>query len=148
MAVTSPGAEDLAFKYTAVDRTGKQVRDIVRARDARAAARALVAEGLTPISVQETRIQAAGGRNRELSFSEKGSVLRQLSLMVEAGVNLVEAIHTITPGIVPTQGRLKMGGVVAGLKRGDSFAHALETQAPGFPFYVYAMARVGEATGK
>ena len=53
MSVSSP--DDLVFKYTAVDRTGKQVRDVVRARDARAAARALASEGLTPITVQETR---------------------------------------------------------------------------------------------
>ena len=34
------------------------------------------------------------------------------------------------------------------LKRGETFAQALESQAPGFPFYVYAMIRVGEATGQ
>ena len=68
-----PGPDELTFKYTAVDRTGKQVRDVLRARDARSAARALVAEGLTPITVQETRAAAAvgGGKNRDLTFSEK-----------------------------------------------------------------------------
>jgi type II secretory pathway component PulF len=148
MAMPAPALDDLSFKYTAVDRTGKQVRDVVRARDARAAARALVAEGLTPISVQETRVRAKGGKDRELSFSEKVAVLRQLALMVEAGVGLLEAIQTVTPGVVATKGRLKLEGVIAALKRGENFAHALETQAPGFPFYVYAMCRMGEATGK
>jgi type II secretory pathway component PulF len=148
MALAAPSAQDLSFKYTAVDRTGKQVRDVVRARDARAAARALVAEGLTPISVRETQVQAKGGKTRELSFSEKVLVLRQLALMVEAGVGLLEAMETVTPGIVAIKGRMKMEGVIVALKRGENFAHALETQAPGFPFYVYAMCRVGEATGK
>jgi type II secretory pathway component PulF len=148
MALSTPALDDLSFKYTAVDRTGKQVRDVVRARDARAATRALVAEGLTPISVQETRVRAKGGKDRELSFSEKVSVLRQLALMVEAGVGLLEAMQTIAPGVVAIKGRLKLEGVIAALKRGENFAHALETQAPGFPFYVYAMSRMGEATGK
>jgi len=148
MAVTTPSLDDLTFKYTAMDRSGRQIRDVVRARDARAATRALVAEGLTPISVQETRVRAAGGRNRDLTFSEKVAVLRQLGLMVEAGVGLLEAVQTVAPGIVATRGRAKMEGVAAALKRGESFGVALETQAPGFPFYVYAMCRVGEATGK
>src|ERR1700761_6678126 len=108
MAVTAPSSEELSFKYTAVDRSGKQVRDIVRARDARAAARALVAEGLTPISVQETQGLAKGGQNRERKFSETAAVVRQLALMVEAGVSLLEAIETITPGVVANKGRAKL----------------------------------------
>ena len=145
-----PGPDELTFKYTAVDRTGKQVRDVVRARDARSAARALVAEGLTPITVQETRATAAvgGGKNRDLNFSEKVSVLRQLALMVEAGVSLLEALQTVTQGIVAIKGRQKMEAVITALKRGEAFGPALETNAPGYPFYVYAMCRVGEATGK
>ena len=145
-----PGPDELTFKYTAVDRTGKQVRDVVRARDARSAARALVAEGLTPITVQETRAAAAvgGGKNRDLTFSEKVSVLRQLALMVEAGVSLLEALQTVTQGIVAIKGRQKMEAVITALKRGEAFGPALETHAPGYPFYVYAMSRVGEATGK
>lgn len=142
--------EDLTFKYTAVDRSGKQVRDVVRARDARAAARALIAEGLTPISVQETRaaVVGAGARNRDLNNGEKVAVLRQLALMVEAGVSLLEALETVAQGLVAAKGRAKIEAVIAALKRGEPFGHALETHAPGFPFYVYAMCRVGEATGK
>lgn len=147
--MAAPPTDDLIFKYTAVDRTGKQVRDMVRARDARAAARALVAEGLTPITVQETRAKAmGGGTSRDLNFSERVLVLRQLALMVEAGVGLLEAMETVTPGVRALKGRLKLEAATNALKRGDNFATALEQHATGFPFYVYAMVRVGEATGK
>src|SRR5690606_22793782 len=37
---------------------------------------------------------------------------------------------------------------IAALRRGESLGDALEEHAPGFPDYVYAMARVGEASGR
>jgi len=141
-------SDDLSFRYTAVDRAGRQVKDVVRAKDPRAAARALVAEGLTPITVAEERSRAAGTKDRDLNFRERVSVLRQLALMVEAGVNLLEAMQTVAAGIIAAKGRAKIEAAIAALKRGDTLAHALETHAPGFPFYVYAMLRVGEATGQ
>lgn len=146
MSIAAP--DEIAFRYTAVDRTGRQVRDVVRARDARSAARALIGEGLTPITVVEEKKAVSGGSNRDLNFAEKVSVLRQLALMVEAGVGLLEAMQTVAAGIAAAKGKAKFEAVITGLKRGDRLAHAMEVNAPGFPFYLYAMLRVGESTGR
>jgi general secretion pathway protein F len=141
-------SDDLAFRYSALDRAGRQVRDVVRAVDARAAAQALTAQGLTPLSVEPDRVAGRQGRKRDFSFAEKMAVIGQLALMVEAGVSLLEALQTVTPGIVANRGRAKLEATIAALKRGEPFAVALEANAPGFPFYVYAMTRVGQATGR
>ncbi len=146
MSIAAP--DEIAFRYVAVDRSGKQVKDVVRARDSRAAARALIAEGLTPVTVTEEKNAAAGAKNRDLTFAEQVAVLRQLALMVEAGVGLLEAMQTVAAGIAATKGRAKFEAVITGLKRGDRLAEAMETHAPGFPFYLYAMLRVGESTGR
>jgi len=146
MAVTT--AEDLLFRYTAVDRNGRQVRDVVRARDARAAARSLAAEGLTPISLNEEAAVAGGSKDRDLKFSERVAVLNQIALMIGAGVGLLEAMQTVAVGVAAAKGRAALEAVIAALKRGESFAAAMATHAPGYPFYLYAMARVGEATGE
>ena len=61
MSIAAP--DEIAFRYVAVDRSGKQVKDVVRARDSRAAARALIAEGLTPVTVTEEKNAAAGAKN-------------------------------------------------------------------------------------
>jgi general secretion pathway protein F len=150
MSVSGPALapDDIVFRYTAVDRTGKQVRDVVRARDARAAARSLAAEGLTPITLTEEAIAGRSAKDRDLKFAERVAVLRQISLMIEAGVNLLEAMQTVAAGITATKGRLALEQVIAALKRGESFAAAMQTYAGGYPFYVYAMSRVGEATGE
>ncbi|MDB5451940.1 MAG: hypothetical protein JWO33_518 [Caulobacteraceae bacterium] len=145
--MTVPATETL-FRYTAVDRSGRQVRDVVRARDARAATRSLAAEGLTPISLTE---EVAGGRasnDRDLKFAERVAVLRQIALMIGAGVGLLEALQTVAAGVSAAKGRAALEQVIAALKRGESFAAAMQTHAPGYPFYLYAMARVGEATGE
>lgn len=148
--MTQFSPDEQPFHYTAIDRTGKQVRDVIRARDSRAAAHALRADGLTPIQVSEAPPAAAGGKgaNRGLTFAERVSVLRQLGLMVEAGVGLLEAFQTIALGMVAMKARAQMEAAIAALKRGERLATALEANLPGYPFYVYAMCRVGEATGK
>lgn len=143
-----PAIDDLIFRYTAVDRAGRQVKDTIRARDERGAARALAAEGLTPLSLSEEKTAIARSRDRDLNFAERVSVLQQIALMVEAGVGLLEAMQTVAGGVVPIKGRAALDQVIAALKRGESFAVSMEKHAPGFPFYVYAMARVGEATGQ
>lgn len=143
-----PTVDDLTFRYTAVDRTGRQVRDTIRARDERGAARALAAEGLTPLSLNEEKTAIARGKDRDFNFAERVSVLQQIALMVEAGVGLLEAMQTVASGVAPIRGRAALEQVIAALKRGESFATSMESHAPGYPFYVYAMTRVGEATGQ
>lgn len=144
-----PALDDITFKYTAVDRTGRQIKDVVKAKDARTAARSLAAEGLTPLSLVEEKSAAArAGKDRDLKFAERVAVLRQIALMVEAGVGLLEALQTVTGGIVAIRGRIALEKVIAALKRGEAFAAAMQAHAPGYPFYVYAMSRVGEATGR
>jgi type II secretory pathway component PulF len=143
-----PAAEDLVFRYTAVDRTGRQVRDVVRARDARAAARSLAAEGLTPITLSEEASLVGVSKDRDLKFSERVAVLNQIALMIGAGVGLLEAMQTVAAGVAAAKGRAQLEQVIAALKRGESFAAAMQANAPGYPFYLYAMARVGEATGE
>lgn len=146
--MTMPAVDDLTFRYTAVDRAGRQVKDVVRARDARAAARALASDGLTPLSLVEEKASSKAGKDRDLKFAERVAVLRQIALMIEAGVGLLEALQTVAGGIVANKGRAAIEQTIGALKRGESFSNALEANAPGYPFYVYAMSRVGEATGQ
>lgn len=147
MTIAAP--DEIAFRYVALDRTGRQVKDVVRARDARAAARALMGEGLTPLTVTEEKASAGlGGANRELTFAEQVAVLRQLALMVDAGVPLLEAMQTVAGGIAAVKGKAKFEAAILALKRGDPLAQAMETHVSGFPFYLYAMLRVGESTGR
>jgi general secretion pathway protein F len=140
--------QERQFRYRAVTREGRAVRDVVRARDEPAALRELMAGGLVVTELAEEAGVQARGADRELRPTERALVMRQLALMLEAGVTLLEALETVASGVVARRGREQLNAVIAALKRGEPFGAALRAHAPGFPYYVYAMAEVGEAAGR
>jgi general secretion pathway protein F len=140
--------EERQFRYGAVDRDGRRVRDIVRARDEPAALRGLMAAGFVVTELSEVVPVASRGADRDLRPAERVLIMRQLALMLEAGVTLLEALETVTAGIAARRGQAQLLAVIAALKRGEALAASLRAHAPGFPYYVYAMAEVGEAAGR
>lgn len=137
-----------SFAYEAVGRDGQVSKGVLSARDESAALRRLTGDGLTVVRIAPAAIGKAAGKDRHLQPGERVLVLRQMSLMLEAGVSLLEALDTVAQGMQARKGRAQFLAAIAALRRGDSLGQALETHVTGFPFYVYAMARVGEASGK
>lgn len=148
MSVSGPAAGERAFRYQAIGRDGRAVSDVVQALDERSALSRLTAEGLTVTRLVPAAASQRRLARRELKLSERVLLMRQLALMLEAGVPLLEAIDMIGSGIQSAQGRAQFEAVATALKRGDSLGHALAAHAPGFPAYVYAMANIGEASGR
>ena len=138
---------DLPFQYEAVGRDGLTLKGQVAAPDESTAVRRLSAEGLTVLKIGPAAVKSQG-RDRDLKPAERVLVLRPLARMIEAGVSLLEAMDTVAQGIQAQRGRVQFQAAIAALRRGDSFGIALEQNVLGFPDYVYAMARVGEASGK
>lgn len=137
----------LTFAYEAVRRDGQVARGTITAVDENAALRRLGADGFTVLSIKAAKPPKSAGRDRNLTPAERVLVLRQMALMLEAGVSLLETIDTVAQGMQALKGRAQFVAAIAALRRGDSLGSALETHVPGFPAYVYAMARVGEASG-
>ena len=140
--------EDRQFQYRAITREGRAVKDVVRARDEPAALRGLMASGLTVTGLSEVVLAQASLSDRAFRPGERVLLMRQLALMLQAGVPLLEALETVATGVVARRGRLQLLAVIAALKGGSTLGAALRTHAPGFPYYVYAMAEVGEAAGR
>lgn len=141
-------SEPRAFAYQAVGRDGLLSKGVLSAQDEASAVRRLASDGLTILKIGPAAAPKAQGRERDLRPPERVLVLRQLSLMLEAGVSLLEALDTVAQGMSARKGKRQFQAAIAALRRGDSLGTALETHVPGFPFYVYAMARVGEASGR
>jgi general secretion pathway protein F len=140
--------QERQFRYGAVNRDGRRVRDVVRARDEPTALRGLMAAGFVVTELSEVVPEVARGADRDLRPAERVLIMRQLALMLEAGVTLLEALETVTAGITARRGQAQLLAVIAALKRGEALAASLRAHAPGFPYYVYAMAEVGEAAGR
>lgn len=140
--------DERAFRYSAVGRDGRSVSDVVHAADERAALRRLTADGLTVTRVAEVGAARRKTSARGLRLAERVLIMRQLALMLEAGVPLLEALEMVTLGIEAATGRRQFDAVIAALRGGDALGKALAENAPGFPFYVYPMADIGEASGQ
>jgi type II secretory pathway component PulF len=141
-------AGDLTFQYEAVGRDGQVSRGVVNAPDEAGVMRRLARDGLTPLQIRPAVAAKNNGRERGLKPTERVLILRQMALMLEAGVSLLESLETVVQGIQALKGRRQFQAAIAALRRGDSFGHAMAEHVPGFPEYVYAMARVGEASGR
>lgn len=140
--------DQLTFQYEAAGRDGRMVKGMIGAADEALAMRRLAADGLTVVRIRTAAAPKAEGRERGLKAGERVLVLRQMALMLEAGVSLLEALDTVAQGMQARKGRRQFQAAIAALRRGESLGDALEEHAPGFPDYVYAMARVGEASGR
>lgn len=140
--------EQRTFQYEAINRQGAASKGVLAAVDEAAVMRRLAGDGLTVVRIAPAAAAKQDGRERMLRPAERVLVLRQLALMLEAGVSLLEALETVAQGMQARKGRRQFQAAIASLRQGDSLGHALETHAPGFPDYVYAMARVGEASGR
>jgi len=123
-------------------------RGVLTAPNEAALVRRLSAEGLTVLKVSPAAATQGDGQNRPLKSGERVLVLRQLGLMLEAGVSLLESLDTVAQGMQSRKGKEQFLAAIAALRRGDSLGKALEEHVPGFPDYLYAMARVGEASGR
>jgi general secretion pathway protein F len=144
----SDRSDERQFQYRAVTREGRAVKDIIRARDEPAALRGLMASGLTVTSLSEVSFAETNLSDRAFRPGERVLLMRQLALMLQAGVPLLEALETVASGVVARRGRLQLLAVITALKGGSTLGAALRAHAPGFPYYVYAMAEVGEAAGR
>lgn len=136
------------FQYEAAGRDGRMVTGQVTAVDMVSAMRRLAADGLIVVKIRPAVAARTEGRERDLRTAERVLVLRQLALMLEAGVSLLEALDTVVQGMPARKGRRQFQDAIAALRRGQSLGEALEENVLGFPDYVYAMARVGEASGR
>lgn len=141
-------SEQRSFLYRGMTRDGTASRGTLSAADERAAMRRLAAEGLIVTEIREAPAAKAPGQDRGLKQTERVLVLRQLALMLEAGVSLLEALDTVAQGMAARKGQAQFQTMIAALRRGENLGEAFEEHVPGFPFYVYAMARVGEASGR
>ncbi|MBB5745326.1 type II secretion system F family protein [Brevundimonas variabilis] len=138
----------IPFQYEAIGRDGLLSKGLLSATDEAAAMRRLAGDGLTVVKIGRSAPPKSDGKDRALKPGERVLVLRQMALMLEAGVSLLETLDTVAQGMQALRGKQQFLAAIGALRRGDALGTALEEHVPGFPFYVYAMARVGEASGR
>lgn len=137
------------FTYRAVGPDGAAVTSTIVADTRADALRRAAREGATVIELREAgEASLAATGAVKVSPEEAALVLKQLAVMIRAGVELLEALEIIAASLPgkPVADRLRAAAI--SLRQGDRLARALQTAAPFYPPYVYALIRAGEASGR
>ncbi|MCG1053508.1 type II secretion system inner membrane protein GspF [Mycetohabitans sp. B5] len=143
-----------AFRFEAIDATGKSQRGVVEADSARAARAQLRTQGLTPLLVEAAGSRARGERSQRLGFGRKLSqreqalFTRQLASLLIAGLPLDEALGVLTDQAEREYIRELIAAIRAEVLGGQSLAGALAQHPRDFPDIYRALVSAGEHTGK
>lgn len=142
----------MEFQYQAVNPQGQTVSGMINAGGEREAVRLLRQQELTPLEVgvgvlgQKTEVRR--GRARRAGNQEKAIVIRELSILLQAGVPLAEAVESI--GQTHTDSAIgETFSLVHGkLRGGESFSQALQAAPLEWPDFLFQLLAAGEHTGK
>ncbi|MBM3513107.1 MAG: type II secretion system F family protein, partial [Alphaproteobacteria bacterium] len=136
------------YQYEALDTAGQRARGRIAARDKRDALRLLHGKGLFPITLAPEAQQEVGRISRPISHQDYILTLKQLALLLNAGVPLVQSVATLkSQGIHPGLERA-FADVERRLRSGENFTSAFATALSGLPAYVGQLAAAGEAIGR
>lgn len=139
------------FAYKALKGDGETLSASIDAPDRASALRKLAQTRLTVISLEpadRARDDGAGRRWHKTAQLERRMVLKQLSVMVKAGVELLEALETVRTSLPEGPTREGLGEAAIRLRRGERIAAAIAAGIPDYPRYVTALIAAGEASGQ
>ena len=139
------------YDYLAVDQAGRRFKGNLEADGLKGARLNLRSQGLFPLEVRpaaETTALELGrlGLGR-VPVREVAGVLRQLTILIEAGLPLVDALTAVAEQAGKTRlGRI-LGRVKEDVVSGRSLAEAISAHPRAFPDLAVNMVRAGEAAG-
>ncbi len=146
------------FQYTAYDADGKVRKGVLEADDEQAAAIQLHNMSLSPTSLttvntgKKGKAGAGGGSlfgMPKIPRKQLCTATRQLATLLEAGLPLVRALHTLerqAKGVQPQLYKV-MGSLAESVEGGSTFSEALALHPKSFNKLYVSMVRAGEVSG-
>ena len=138
------------FNYEAKDQsTGKMVKASVQADSEHAAAKLLLAQGLTPHNIKEESesaniIAKITGR---ITIKDKVVFTRQLSTLIGAGLPLTQSLRTVQEQTQNKQLQLVLDEIIASVEGGKSLSESFGKHPKVFDNVFLALVTAGEASG-
>ena len=143
-----------AFNYKAVTKEGEVIQGIIEAGSREAVVSQLHLKGQVPIRVEESRQAGkSGGKRRSLRSKKVGieqitAFTRELSTLLRSGQPLDSALSILMSiSGEDSQFSTHLMNIRDGLKRGHTFADALEGEGGLFSNFYVQMIRAGESGG-
>ncbi|UUM21608.1 type II secretion system inner membrane protein GspF [Mycoavidus sp. SF9855] len=143
-----------AFRFEAIDSSGKTQRGVLEADSARAARSQLRLQALTPLLVESAGSRTRSARHERLAFGrrlsqrEQAIFTRQLASLLTAGLPLDEILGVLAEQAERDYVRELVAAIRAEVLSGQSLAGALSIHPHDFPDIYRALVSAGEQTGK
>jgi type IV pilus assembly protein PilC len=136
------------YRYRALDQSGNQVTGTEKASSVSAAHLMLIQRGLDPIDVKEHKsVLQFEITKKVVSRKEIMHFSRQLSVFIEAGIPIMEALELISEETSDKILHRVLLDMVAELQAGETFAAAASSHPEAFPRYYVAVLESAELTG-
>lgn len=138
----------LNYRYKATDESGKDIKGTEKAASVSAAHLALIQRGLRPTELSEHKsILQFEITRKTVKRKEVMHFSRQLSVFVEAGIPIMEALEVIAEETADKLLKSVLLDMVVQLREGDTFAAAAAAHPEAFPRYYIAVLESAELTG-
>ena len=138
------------FNYEARDQaTNKIVKSTLQADSENGAARLLVKQGFTPLSIKETLgdggfLEKIAGR---ITVKDRVVFMRQLSTLIAAGLPLSQSLHTVLEQTENKQFQAVLQEVISSVEGGKSLSDSFKKHEKVFDPVIIALVSAGEASG-
>ncbi len=139
----------LTFQYTAKTSAGKLAKGIVEAETEGTAAKLIIAQGLTPLSIHA---KGEGGNflsrfTNRISTKDRIIFTRQMSTLVNAGLPLTQSLRTVAEQSSNKALAVVINQVVASVEGGISLADSMAKHPKVFSDVYIALVAAGESSG-
>jgi type IV pilus assembly protein PilC len=138
------------FNYQAKDgSTGKIVKATVQADSENAAAKLLIAQGFTPLDIQELDDSKSllGRLTGRITTKDKIVFTRQLATLIGAGLPLSQSLHTVLEQTDNKRLRDVIEDIVAAIEGGKTLSDSFSKHPEVFDKVFLALIAAGEASG-
>ncbi len=143
----------IQYRCQVLDQSGARLTLVRRAPDEAMVLRELMAEGFTPLGVSDGPMTWAERLNQPVGGSGGGSIadqaliLRQLAILVKAGMPVDRSLDLLRDQIERRASRTMLNMMLADVRAGRSLADAIESTGQ-FPAWVVGVLRAAETGGR
>lgn len=137
----------LTYKYEARNSaTGQKIRAEVQADSEQVAAKLLREQGLTPLNISLEK-KSSGGYLKHISSKDKVLFSRQLATMINAGLPLVQSLHSVAQQTHAKPMKAVINEVITDVEAGKPFSVALAKHPKVFNRVYISLVSAGETSG-
>lgn len=144
----------MQFEYLILDRKNKRSRGLVEANSLTEARNILKEKNafIVKLKVKQSLLSSLDKLNRHkkgrLGFNSLVDFTRQMGIMINAGLSLVDALDIITQQTRDQNQKLVVSRIEEYIKNGNSLSSVLADLPNSFPSYYVSLIKAGESSGK